>query len=112
MPDFWDKLFKTDLPAGTPTYALNGVASAVYLYASGSVTAQQAADNILDSDGNAMSSEDATQAGLLIDIIDDVVAVPLVAFKQLKAMEVWSVLHTVELGWITTTTAKSLLGVS
>jgi sulfate adenylyltransferase subunit 1 (EFTu-like GTPase family) len=113
MPDFWDKLFKVNLSPNDPTYAIDGVAAVIGLYARGDVTKGQAADLLIDSEGNLPSQDDKDQAVILLDTIDLATGagVTLQFNKAQIAQRVIDVLHVVELGYTDKQTAKNFLGV-
>lgn len=114
MPDFWDKLFKTNLGPNDPSYAINGVAAVLVLYARDLITTQQIVQFVQDSSGDPMSQDDIDQAQLLIDLIDaETNADPFkeAVMKLAKAQVMIEVMRIVELGWINKTQAKNLLGV-
>lgn len=114
MPDFWDKLFKTEEAAGGPTFAIHGFAALVKLYALGQVTTQEIVATYVDSEGNLMTSAEQQQANIVITAINNATnANPAlnVAVKFAVAERVIAAAMLAELGMIDKAEAKALAGV-
>ena len=113
MPDFWDKLFKTNLGPTDPSYAIHAITSVLTLYAMGIITAGQINSTLVDSDGNLMTPTEQAQATIMTDAIDAVTGggSALTSNKINRALQINAAAMLAELGQINKATAKTLAGV-
>jgi hypothetical protein len=108
MPDFWDKLFKTNLGDGDATFAIHAVTSTLMLYAQGVITKGQIVSTLVDSAGSTLTTAEQVQMTIMTDAID---AESGAASKVLRALRINASAMLAELGQIDKSTAKTLAGV-
>ncbi|RLB68699.1 MAG: hypothetical protein DRH08_00140 [Deltaproteobacteria bacterium] len=108
MPDFWDKLFKTNLGPDDGSFAIHGFMAIVTLYVIGEFSQATAETTSVDSLGASLTVAELVQFDLVLDEVDSIGSM---ANKIEFLAKINAAAMLAELGIIDKAAALALIGI-